>query len=95
MKTWTRDEINRLLENNPHAVERAILRIYERQTSTEQARGDTLLHNGVGFSSCHAKRGTYYAKWILSGRHLTGEHLEKARRIAIHHSRQLVEIANG
>lgn len=43
----------------------------------------------------NAKRGTYYAKWIQSGKRLTGEHLAKARKIALYHSRQLVKIAQS
>ena len=94
MKIWTRDEIDAILRSNNAAVERAIIRLFERQTRTEQISESTHLHNSVGFSACHAKNGTYYAKWIQSGRHLTGTHLEKARKIALVHSKQLVEIAN-
>lgn len=93
-KVWTRDEINTLLTSNPKAVERAILRLYELQTQEEKASDSTRANNNQGFSSYAAHRGSYYAKWVQSGRSLSGHHLEKARAIAIRHSRQLVEIAN-
>ena len=93
-KVWTRDEINTLLTSNPKAVERAMLRLYELQTQEEKASDSTRVNNNQGFSSYAAHRGSYYAKWVQSGRSLSGHHLEKARAIAIRHSRQLVEIAN-
>lgn len=94
-KTWTRDEIDGLLRTNPKAVERAMLRLYELQTQDERQAGETKHHNNVGFAGNASKRGSYYARWVGSGRSLTGHHLESALRIALRHSRQLVEIANG
>jgi hypothetical protein len=94
-KTWTRDEINALLLANPLAVERAITRLFQFQTADEQSAGGTRWSNGQGFSAPHARMGTYYARWILSGRRLSGPHLERATKIAVRHSQQLVAYANG
>jgi len=91
---WTRDQINHLLESNDRAVERGIIRLYNLQTSDEQVAQHTKHLNNMGFQSNVSKLGTYYARWILRGNHLTGVHLSRARKIAIRHSRQLVEIAN-
>lgn len=95
-KVWTRDEINQLLLSNDLAAERAIIRLFERQTEHEQSTESTELNNAVGFSAFHARTGTYLAKYLQSGknRHLTGEWLAKGRKIALIHSKQLVEIAN-
>ena len=38
---------------------------------------------------------SYCAKWILSGKHLSGEHLNKARKHILKYSGQLEKIANG
>ena len=95
MCEWTPDAIRALLDGSDTAVERAVLAIYNRQTCDEQAREDTRHRNGVGFASCHAHLGSYYAKWILSGRHLTGKHLDKARRMVRWYSKQLCEIARA
>lgn len=92
---WTRDQINELIRSNDRAVERGIVQLFNLQTADERRSECTTLHNGVGFNSCSARSGTYYAKWILSGRNLTGVHLEKARKIVLKHSRQLVDIANA
>jgi hypothetical protein len=94
-KTWNRDEINGLLLTNPRAVERAMVVLHNRQTQDEKVVSATRHHNGVGFSSWAARRGSYYARWVLGGRSLSGRHLEQATRIALHHSRQLVEEANS
>ena len=93
--TWTRDAIDSLLVTNPRAVERAMVVLYDLQTRDEKAVGHTQHHNGVGFAANAARKGTYYARWVLSGRGLTGHHLERARAIALRHSRQLVERANA
>lgn len=89
----TPDYIKWLLTMNDRAVERAIVAIYNRQTADEQTVGDTKHSNGVGFNGADARLGTYYAKWILSGRNLTGNHLVKARLMSHKYVRQLVEIA--
>jgi hypothetical protein len=94
-KTWTRTEIEEMINGNDRAVERAMVAIWERQTADEQETQDTRHHNGRGFAAWSARSGTYYAEWIMSGRRLTGKHLVKARKIALHHAGQLTRIANG
>ena len=84
--TWTRDAIDSLLVTNPRAVERAMVVLYDLQIRDEKAVGHTQHHNGVGFAANAARKGTYYARWVLSGRGLTGHHLERARAIALRHS---------
>ncbi len=69
--------------------------LFNRQTRDEQQSGDTRHHNNIGFSGCNARSGTYYAQWVISGKRLTGQHLDKALKIARRHSRQLVEEANA
>lgn len=92
---YTQDQIKELLDTRTDAVERGIVRIYGLQTAEEQQSEATLRHNGVGFASCDARLGSYYAKWVMGGRHLSGKHLEKARKMTKKYSRQLVMIANG
>ena len=92
---WTRPEIDEMLRTRNDAVERGIVRLFQLQTNEEQQAESTRLNNGVGFASYAARSGTYYARWVISGRALSGKHLDKARAICLKHSRQLVEIANG
>jgi len=94
-KIWTREEIETMIQNQDAAVERAMVAIWERQTADEQETQGTRHHNGRGFAAWSARSGTYYANWVRSGRHLTGKHLAKARKIALHHAGQLTDFANG
>ena len=91
---YTRADIDRILNSNPRAVGRAMIVLFERQTADEQQRSSTRHQNGRGFNAYSARSGSYYARWVQSGRQLTGRHLVKARLIALRHSRQLVEEAN-
>ena len=89
----TIDSIKVLLLSNDRAVERAMVVLFDRQTIAEQAQGTTTDHNGRGFNAFDAKNGTYYAKWVLSKRYLTGKHLAKARAMSFRYARQLLEAA--
>lgn len=94
--TYTKEQLLEKLETNVRWVERAIIAIYHRQTLDEQSNNTTKYHNNVGFSAAHARLGTYYARWLMiNGNHLSGQHIEKARKIAIRYVGQLVDIANG
>lgn len=94
-KTWTRTEIEEMINAHDGAVERAMVAIWERQTADEQTSQTTNHSNGRGFCGWAARSGTYYAEWVRSRRHLTGKHLAKARKIALHHAGQLTDFANG
>lgn len=94
---WTKETIQNLLMTNDRAVERALLVLFERQTSTEQLRGDTIVHNNQGFCSSDAGYMTDWAKEIAAGGHLTPRQLAFLRqknRITKYH-RQLLEAARA
>lgn len=88
-------EIKALLLRSDKAVQRALVVIYDRQTRDEKASDDTKHQNQMGFSCFHVKSGSYLACWVLSGRNLTGKHLERARKLVCHYTRQLVEVARA
>lgn len=92
-KTWTKEQIAELLKQ-PRAVERGIVAIFNKQTEDEKTADETKHHNKRGFTGSDARRGSYYAKWILSGRHLTGGHEVKARKMLTKYIGQLTKIAN-
>jgi hypothetical protein len=91
---YTVDDIVELLYANPVAVERSIIALFEKQTEDEQNVNDTKYKNYRGFGTNTVKKGSFYAKCILSGESLTGEHLDIARGICLHHRKQLAKIAN-
>lgn len=85
--------IKHLLCTSDYAVERAMRAIFLRQTQEEQVSNTTKVNNGKGFTACDASLGSYYAKWVISERRLTGKHLAKARVMSFKYVRQLSEIA--
>lgn len=91
---WDENRIWHLLNNNDRAVDRAMVALYNRQTASERVAETTHESNGRGFNYYDAKPGSYYAKWVLAGNHLSGRHLVNARRLAIKYRRQLAEEAN-
>ena len=93
-KTFTPEVIKSMLEKSNLAVERALVAIYDRQTLIEQRVNNTQYLNSEGFSVAHARRGSFYARWIISGRKLSGNHIDKGRNITLHYTKQLAEIAN-
>jgi len=94
-RQYTRDEIDLNLQTSQKWLERGVLAIFNFQTRDEQAAEETQVRNRVGFSGSDARLGTYYAKWLMSGKHLSGRHLLLARKIMRKYSGQLTRIANG
>lgn len=92
---WSKEQIIHLLETKDNAVERGLIRIYERQTADEKANGKTVSRNHLGFNAIDANYGTYLAKFVLNGNKLTGIHLVKARNLIMKYAGQLTEIANS
>lgn len=94
-KVWTAKEIASKIATDQKWLEHAIVALWKRQTSDEQATRETRHLNNRGFSAAHAKHLTRAANWINSGHHLDGRYLERAREMTSHYVGQLVEIANG
>lgn len=86
-------EIEALLRRNPKAVAVAIVRIYDHQTAQEKQVDATMEDNGIGFQACDAKRGSYYARLIRSGRELFPDTLVKCQAMAIKYRRQLTVLS--
>lgn len=70
----------------------AVVEIYKQQTIDEQQESSTKHHNNYGFCSFDAKRGSYYAKWIMAGNKLSGNFLEQAREMMLKYAGQLFKI---
>ena len=87
-----RSYIDGTLRTNPRAVELAMVRLYALQTADEQVVRETKHHNNVGFNSSSANTGSYLAGLVSRGLRLHPENLERARKIALRHSRQLVDL---
>ena len=94
-QTYTREQIEEKLLSSQAWLERGILAIFERQTNDEQYSEATKYLNAKGFSACDASYLSYTAKWIKSGKHLSGYHVIKARERMMKYAGQLTLIANG
>ena len=91
---WTRGSIRRLLDSNPRAVRRGILRLFSFQTRDEMTSQRTRWLNGQGFSVATVKRGTMLARKVIIGLPLSTAELDDARAICKLHAGQLAEFAN-
>lgn len=69
-----RSEFNRLIvredEVGVHAIGRALVHLFNRQTQDEKQANDTRYVNGRGFTSGDARRGTITAKYYLKNQAL-------------------------
>ena len=54
-----------------HAVGRALIHLYNRQTAYEQRIEATVVHNDIGFTSGDGKRGVSMAKYYMRHGKLT------------------------
>jgi len=94
-KTWTKEEIKTLLEQNDRAVERGLVAIYNRQTEDEQFAQTTSHHNGRGFNGIDASFGSKLAEVVLKGWHLSPKQVACARRILRKYAGQLLAVAQA
>ena len=78
---FTKEQIQYQLENNPKWIERSLVVLYNRQTQDEKENVMTKWENGIGFNGSDVRYLTYCSKWVLSGRHLSGVHLQKCGKM--------------
>lgn len=93
-KRYRAEDFKIRLMNDQNWIERALLVLFDRQTREEQAKEHAIVHNGIGFTGPDSHMLTYYAKWLRSGKHLSGKHLESARKRIVKYAGQLARIAN-
>ena len=77
---WNHDSIVALLNRSDLAVERALVTLFNLQTTDEQNTNHTHHHNSVGFSHIDADIFSSFAKYINSGRHLSVKQLYVCRK---------------
>jgi hypothetical protein len=101
MEILTVEQIKEKLTMDQRVLERALVAIYEKQTADEKSSGYTQHDNGIGFSGCDSKNGTYMAQYILTGierygkkygENLSGKFLDKAKKFMPKYAKQLYKI---
>jgi len=91
-KVWDKDAIVALLNANPKAVARALLVIYANQTADERRIGETVEHNGIGFSGKDSEFLSDVAvKWQRWGRWASARQCAAVRRCMVHYHRQILQ----
>jgi len=91
-KVWSKEAIRELLMSNDNAVYAGMLRIYDRQTSAEQASQQTSIFNSVGFTGCDAEiMSSFTVNYKKFGK-LTEKQMVIARKKMVKYWRQLLEV---
>lgn len=93
-RRWTEDEIRNLIQSNDKILYNGFLKLYERQTATEQANGETRERNGQGFNALDANFLTSCAEFLKKRGYLSDKQKYHVRKKLIKYNRQLTEIAN-
>jgi hypothetical protein len=88
---YTKEVIQQKLSSDLRWIERGVLVLFDRQTEDEKTQQGTRWENGRGFNKSDSNYLTYISKYLLSGRHLTGVHLEKVSSKLPKYWRQIME----
>jgi len=80
----TREKFNELIDRDDevgmHAIGRALVHLFNRQTQDEKATNDTKVHNNLGFTSGDARSGSLSAKYYLKHKKLEDWQLKSWRK---------------
>lgn len=92
METYTKEYIKEKLSNDRQWIERSLVVLYDNQTKEEQRNGGTIMFNGIGYNGVDSRYLSYCSEWVISGKHLSGKHLEKCGRILPKYWKQIQRI---
>ena len=91
-KIWGKEAIRELLLKNDLAVYAGMLRIYDRQTSSEQASQETHEFNEIGFSGCDGHIMSSFTEAYKKYGRLTEKQMIIARKKMVKYWAQLLQI---
>lgn len=99
MKTWTVEEIRDLLAKSDVFLERSLIKMYNRQTPTEQFSHYTIEENGIGFNAFDATFLCSVSEQVMNssfpeGMRMTNKQKEAVRRCMKKYAAQITSIAN-
>lgn len=90
---WTKEEIRNNLQKSDAWLCRALLAIYNHQTSSEKSSMTTQEDNGVGFNGCDAFILSKFAEDFKKYGRLSPKQLELTRKKMLKYAGQLAKIA--
>lgn len=88
---WNKEKIQSLLDRNDEAVYRAMLRIYARQTTTEQAYQATTDWNSIGFTGVDGEIMSSFTESYKKYGRLTTKQMAIARKKMKKYWKQLLD----
>ena len=89
---YTKEQIQELLTTDIRWTERAVLVLFDRQTTDEQNILDTVHNNGIGFNGVDGRYLSWVAKYLRKGNHLSGHHIDKVRNKLPKYWKQIKDI---
>lgn len=92
---WTKEEIRDMLVKSDKALIRGLMTIYSYQTAEEQAFGQTVEDNGMGFNGADAEFLTQIALSYKQYNRLTPGQIEWTRKKMLKYAGQLAQHANN
>lgn len=94
MRTWSKEEIKRLIETNDRMVIASLEQLYNCQTIDERNNHETREVNGVGFNGVDAPILTSFTLFYRERGYLSPKQINIARKKLVKYSGQLVRLAN-
>lgn len=89
---WTPAIIKERLKTDDRQVCRGLLAIYNRQTEAEKQYGETVEHNGKGFSGSDANILSSFAEFYKKRGFLSNKQMGIARKKMMKYAAQLSEL---
>jgi hypothetical protein len=93
-KVWTEEMIVELITKNDKALAKALVALYDRQTTDEQVAQDVKVKNKVGLNAADVYILTGIAKFYLQHGYLSPKQAIKVRQRIFKYRKQLTKIAN-
>ena len=88
---YTKELIKEKLSSDVRWMERGVIVLLNRQTDEERKSSSTILENGRGFNGTDVRYLTWVGNYLLSGRHLSGHHIEKVGKKLPKYWKQIME----
>lgn len=98
MKKYTQKEkvafIRKMITTNADWSKRALLKIFENQTTDEQLKGETNVENGIGFNGIDANILTSFAKSLMQYNNLTSKQMTCLYKMIGKYAMQIYRMSN-
>ena len=94
-KTYTVDSIKKLILTRDDAVKRALLTLYNFQTSQEQVSQHTIENNNVGFSGADSEILSNISEFYKRTNYMSEKQINLCRKRLVKYSSQLLRIMSN